>query len=738
MDVNRTSPAAEQAGGEAGEFRDKKFLFSRRAAAAETCGSATPRSSALTGHECEQPACIQQAAQMVGYMNYSVNPCDDFYEYACGQFSVRHPRGIHISYGVSNMLEDYNRGRLEELLEQPQFHDDDSATSKARTFYTSCINAYDQSDNNARSMVDLINSLGGMELFGTWQEDGWDFLQTFQKTRELHRVRLFFVVIWFQKLNRIIIRLPRLGLSVSSAYKVGDPLHNSTMDNYRRTITNVLELLERDSLVLERKVERNCNSSCVQEIVDDIVDVETQISQLAPGIIDILPSPRNNVNMTGLGQLTDRIDWMELMDALFGKGSITNTVSVHIPSRDYMTGINNLINKTSKRKMQHYMMWALIRQYLTALGPKYSILGQELEHSIDGRETKSREQICYDLLRTYMGRAVRALFISGHIGDQKVESVRSLVADVRDVLNDSFGWMTESARQTSQEVLRNLTVLYGHTPWITNKQKLDDYYKHLSLDTTDFFQNLRAAYESQSIEYKSKGTTMEDESEAENGYWIKSEPSDVKISFSPLLLAMNVPYGALQVPWYHHENPSYINSAALGSILYSVLAQPFLLQHTTTNKYKDYKTCIRDRFSKYETHIPRGFQMSQGRQKVMFMRPVVPLDPRPSMDYLQAQHYALQLAYKLHKKLEAKQTSGPILLPGMKHTTTDQSFFLAYAQSRCQNNQMYLEVLLNAAFHKFPHPKLINNLVFNNPHFKEAYQCNKVPPQHSSRECNLV
>ncbi|XP_037084931.1 endothelin-converting enzyme 2-like [Pollicipes pollicipes] len=584
MDVNRTSPAAEQAGGEAGEFRDKKFLFSdARGGGRDVWIVRGFQVSKLTLYQvltvalgalavlflilliavsCEQPACIQQAAQMVGYMNYSVNPCDDFYEYACGQFSVRHPRGIHISYGVSNMLEDYNRGRLEELLEQPQFHDDDSATSKARTFYTSCINAYDQSDNNARSMVDLINSLGGMELFGTWQEDGWDFLQTFQKT------------------------------AVSSAYKVGDPLHNSTMDNYRRTITNVLELLERDSLVLERK-----------EIVDDIVDVETQISQLAPGIIDILPSPRNNVNMTGLGQLTDRIDWMELMDALFGKGSITNTVSVHIPSRDYMTGINNLINKTSKRKMQHYMMWALIRQYLTALGPKYSILGQELEHSIDGRETKSREQICYDLLRTYMGRAVRALFISGHIGDQKVESVRSLVADVRDVLNDSFGWMTESARQTSQEVLRNLTVLYGHTPWITNKQKLDDYYKHLSLDTTDFFQNLRAAYESQSIEYKSKGTTMEDESEAENGYWIKSEPSDVKISFSPLLC-----------PWYHHENPSYINSAALGSILYSVLAQPFLLQHRTfrtpnwwdtetTNKYKDYKTCIRDRFSKYETHI---------------------------------------------------------------------------------------------------------------------------------------
>lgn len=791
MDGNGPMPAAN--GGESGgEFRDKNFLFSdaRGAGGRDVWivrgfqiskltlyqilsvalgvlavlflilliavsaggggggGGAAPRAAALSGKECEKPACIQQAAQMVGYMNYSVNPCEDFYQYACGQFSVRHPRGIHISYGVSNMLEDYNRGRLEELLETPQFHDDDSATSKARTFYTSCINAYDQNDNSAKSMVELINSLGGMELFGSWKPDTWDFHKTFRETREIHRVRLFFVVIWFQKLDRIIIRFPRLGISQRAAYKPGSPIHNTTMDNYKRAITSVLDMLERDSLILDQKLERNCNNSCVQEIVDDIIDVETKISQLAPDVIDILPSPRNNVNLTDLNGLADRIKWQEMMDALFGEGAITDSVSVHIPSRNYITGINELINKTSKKKMHHYMMWALIRQYLPALGPKYSIIGQELEHTIDGRETKAREEICYDLLRTYMGRAVRALFISGHIGDQKVEAVKDLVTDARGILNDSFDWMTPSARESSQNVLRNLSVLYGHTPWITDKQRLDDYYKAMSLDTQDFFKNLKAAYRYQSIEYKTKGTTPDDESEAANGYWIKSEPNEVSITFSPLLLAMNVPYGALQVPWYHHENPSYINSAALGSILYSTLATPFLLQHATfrnpdwwdpetKDKAKSYETCIRERFSKYKTNIPRGFQMSQGRQKVMFMRPVVPLNPNPSMDYLQAQHFALQLAYKLHKKLEKKSPQDQILLPGMKHTTTDQSFFLAYAQSRCQNNQQYLEVLLNAAFHKFPHPKLINNLVFNTPEFRTAYKCEKTPEVHTGRECYL-
>ena len=402
MDAPRTAPPATDVNGaEAAECRDKNFLFSDTRSGGRDvwivrgfqiskltlyqvltvalgvlaalflilliavsagggggapASAAAPTANALTSKECEEPTCIQQAAQMVGYMNYSANPCEDFYEYACGQFSIKHPRGIHISYGVSNMLEDYNRGRLEELLEQPQFHDDDSATSKARTFYTSCINAYDQNENTVSQMVDLINTMGGMELFGTWNEEGWDFLRTFQNTREVHRVRLFFVVIWFQKLDRIIIRLPRLGLSQRSAYLSDDPMYNSTMDNYRRTMRSVLNLLERDSMVLDSNVKRNCSKSCIDDIIDDIIDVETQISKLSPSILDILPSPRNNVNLTDLETLTDRIDWQELMDALFGKGAITNSVSVHIPSREYMQGVNSLINNTPKAKLHHYMV----------------------------------------------------------------------------------------------------------------------------------------------------------------------------------------------------------------------------------------------------------------------------------------------------------------------------------------------------------------------------------------------
>ena len=43
----------------------------------------------LAGEVCTTPSCINAANSLIQNMNSSADPCDDFYEYACGGFLDR-------------------------------------------------------------------------------------------------------------------------------------------------------------------------------------------------------------------------------------------------------------------------------------------------------------------------------------------------------------------------------------------------------------------------------------------------------------------------------------------------------------------------------------------------------------------------------------------------------------------------------------------------------------------------
>lgn len=114
------------------------------------------QSSVATKSEA-QAFTVSERPQMFdpGAMDKAVDPCEDFYEYACGTWRKNNPiPSDQVFWARYNQLGEYNREVLHKILEQAAgVHQGRSPAARiAGDFYASCI---DQTDTDRRGYAPL-------------------------------------------------------------------------------------------------------------------------------------------------------------------------------------------------------------------------------------------------------------------------------------------------------------------------------------------------------------------------------------------------------------------------------------------------------------------------------------------------------------------------------------------------------------------------------------------------------
>lgn len=145
----------------------------------------------------ERKAFARAARFLAANLDSSIDPCQDFYSFACGGWLRRHAiPDDKLTYGTIAAIGEQNEERLRRLLARPGRGPGGAAQRKVRAFFRSCLDMREIERLGPRPMLEVIEDCGGWDLGGAAEHPGsaahWDLNRLLYKAQGVYSAAALF------------------------------------------------------------------------------------------------------------------------------------------------------------------------------------------------------------------------------------------------------------------------------------------------------------------------------------------------------------------------------------------------------------------------------------------------------------------------------------------------------------------------------------------------------------------
>jgi len=638
----------------------------------------------------------------------SVNPCDDFYQYACGTWLKNNPiPPDESSWGRFNVMNDNNEKILRGILEDSEAHMNRSETDqKIGAFYKSCM---DEPVLDALGKKPLLpeldrisqikDSAGLLTEVVRMQRHQSSVLFNFSSSPDPNNARL------------TIADLDQggLGLPEKDFYLRTDARSQEIRTKYVAHIAKMFKLLGVDHAAAAKKAA-------------EVMALETAMAKVS---LDITSrrDPKNVVHITSVAELKKLSPNFDFPAFFAGIGAPPfHSLNVDVPG--FIQGLSELLKSQPLQTWKDYLTWHSVHSAAVYLSKPF------VEENFDfyGRtlsgtpEMRPRWKRCVSIVDGELGEALGQKYVEKTFGEAGKARTLELVHEIEFEMSkdiDSLTWMSPATRKEAQIKLKAVANKIGYP------DKWRDY-SSVKIVPTDYFGNVMRANEFDERRDLNKINKPVDRSE-----WNMTPPT-VNAYYDPTANNINFPAGILQAPFYSNSAGDPANYGAIGAVIGHELTHGF----DDEGRQFDADGNLKDWWSKEDeakfNKLADCFVNEYGS-----FSPVkgVELNGRLTLGENTADNGGIHLAYAA--LLDVLKKKGVSLTAETDGFTPLQQFFIGFAQVWC-NNQRPEEARVRAQTD--PHSPgrfRVNGVVSNMPEFSQAFSCKPTDRMYAVHACRV-
>ncbi len=478
----------------------------------------------------------------ISYMDLSIDPFKDFYNYACGKWRAKNPVPKEESrYDSFIQLSNRNFEILKGIAESCAYNKQEKGTLKQKVgdFFFSFMDIKEIEKKGFAPIKPLMQKVDSINDF----EDVNSVIKELMK----EGISSFFELSSAEDKkdsNIYSFYIMQGGISLPDRDYYLKKEHAKVISDFKEHIVKMFRLYGE-------------NEKTAKDYCDSILKIENYLAEASRSSVELRDEIKN-YNRFSMQQIKKRFDTIDLLGIYSSLGG--NPIPFMIIGQpEFLDKVNAIKDKFEIGDIKAYLKWQIINHSAPLLHSKaekehFDFFGKKL---MGKKVQEPRWKRAIQLIDFSIGEALGKLYVEQNFTIEAKKKADELVKDVKEIFLErlkAVKWMSSSTRKKALKKFSMLNVKIGYP------EKFRDY-SLLQIERNDLFGNVTRA-----IKFEINRQIKRIGKKVDRKEWLMT-PSMVNAYYNPSGNELAFPAGILQPPFFDASKDAAVNYGGIGGVI---------------------------------------------------------------------------------------------------------------------------------------------------------------------------